>query len=86
MKANRRLIGAAILLTIVVAFAVLSFGGVLNLPGSANDVAVLWRNSITPAVQEVGVLWRNSITPAVEEVGVLWRNSIIPAVEDVAVG
>jgi hypothetical protein len=85
MKDYRKLIGAAILLAVVVAFAALSFGGVLNLPGSSNDVAVLWRNSITPPAEETAVLWRNSVTPPADDVAVLWRNSITPPAEELAV-
>lgn len=87
MKKHKKLIGAALLLAVVVAFAALSFGGAVNLTGPSNDVAgVLWRNSVTPAAEEVaGVLWRNSMPPAAEELAVLWRDSVAPAGEELAV-
>jgi hypothetical protein len=82
MKRYGKYIGAVIAVAIVIAFAALSFGGVLGVPGSASDTAVMWRNS-APA-GDTAVLWRNS-APA-GDTAVLWRSSVIGApVEEVAV-
>jgi hypothetical protein len=85
MKKHRKLIGAAILLAVVVAFAAVTFGGVFSLPGSSSDVAVLWRDSVVRPPVDTDVLWRDSVTPPPVDVAVLWRDSVTLPLLDVAV-
>ena len=78
MKRYGRYLGAAIVLAIVVGFAALSFGGVLGLPSSSSDTAVLWRNNaVVEPFGDTAVLWRNGPVQLVDDVAVMWRNSIV---------
>ena len=78
----------AFLLLAAVLVGVFAFGPSFSAASHAEysgDVAVLWRNSVTPAGDEVAVLWRNAPVQLDEKVAVLWRNSIVPAEGEVAV-
>ncbi len=78
----------AFLVSAAVLVGVFAFGptsAAVSYAENSGDVAVLWRNSVTPAGDEVAVLWRNAPVQLDEKVAVLWRNSIVPAEGEVAV-